>query len=269
MKKTTIYALTGLTILFGFQKASAQTNPQFNMPQLYNPALVGTNPSGELNFATSFSDSFNGNRSYLGFNKHVDKLHGGLGVYTSNSILNNGKVRFNTIGASYAFQQSLGKNFTLSAGLGLSYGLISYPISDSLGNSSRKTESQFKANAGLMLYSNRFFVGASRNNLYMGYKFTPIKGLDLDLTPIISYNNGRLNGKLNLDYKFLHASVSVSKYLMTASAGVDIKQFTLGYSRNFFINYPYPSTPINSFSLKYRFKTKKETTHRAFNHLVF
>ena len=198
------------------------TNLKFSNPQLFNPALTGISNTPEMNLSsTNMFGSYN--QTYLDYSQYSEKLHGGLGIHTNNvfwkSSDNNISSTTNSLGFSYAYQNSINQKWHYS--LGTSFNL------------SRTNEVYFgdkfnlidlNLNVGGLIYTDKFYASVNYNknqNLNLdysflnyselqtnfGYRIKPFKGLDFTLTPSVGlsihnkYGPGNTSLTLNVNLK--------------------------------------------------------------------
>ncbi len=240
------------------------------LPQNLNPALTGTQGNYQISYAyrnqwPELSGSFITN--YLEYSQPIDVLHGGIGINLLRDVAGGGVLKSNSIGLAYAYQTEITRKFNLSFGINtqLSQQRVNLNLlttspnptipSDYNYNITSDGYSQLKGdlNSGILLYSKRFFIGASADHLlkinhgtpmlykiHSGYRINPFKSEKLAFTPSMNLfmQSGfySLSGNLTIQYgnMFLGTNYDFNSAI-SFMAGYTNSIFRLSYmyGRNF------------------------------------
>jgi type IX secretion system PorP/SprF family membrane protein len=276
--------------LVSFVNAQDPEFSQFYANKLYlNPAFAGTKGCPELSF--NFRNQWNGEQggvstSSVSYDQFSKSLNGGIGFIAMHDNVTNSLLVNNQFSAIYAFHLKLSRKYTLSFGVqgtivNKSIDLSRFQFGDQLniqnsfvGSTSETSLNQSKMfadfSSGLLLYSDRLFVGIStfhitqpnesffdnnksklplRFSLHSGYKFNFNEKNKYrqtsSLTPsiLIRYQGVSISNKggesdftqylLGVYYKYGVFSLG-SWYRLGDSfittIGLDVKSFNFGYS---------------------------------------
>jgi hypothetical protein len=294
--KTTIAILFLLVNLFGISQIPTM---QGKVPQLYSPALAGAFSNSQVNVLTRFAFTSNTPFSfnYVGYNTHIDKIKSGVGVYFNNYTFNTGTITngqatpnsfFNGIGFSYAFQQSLGKKWAMSAGGGVNFTRRVEFCKNCPNNKFINNYPDYST--GLLFYSKHSFYNVTVthfSNFYfplnidlnIGHSFIFSDSSNTKLTVsanlfLYDYFIG-LNMKSLFNYKsfYIGGSFSFLPFILfnpTLQAGYSFKRYRINYSYNpatmALINYGKIKHEI---SLQVKLPNKVKRRSVDFSHLLY
>lgn len=228
------------------------------------PSLAGSSKCGRLgvNYLNRFINDGFYNSVSVSFDKHVDFLQGGIGIYASDDRFIRNDHRTTSFSAMYSYTVSI--STTLSVKTGLKASLIHSSMKESFGfnelnSMSYKTidgglpgmdKTCFSIGAGILFFSKKFVISASLDHLnkpieneYSTYKFKlPVRYYSFFLykissagflvIPNISYQYQDKRFQL---YNQSTSLIDRSQYL---AIGIDIRkeQFIIGIQYRYMFN---------------------------------
>jgi type IX secretion system PorP/SprF family membrane protein len=181
MKKLLIILIACLANNFVFAQQQGQFSQYMMNYYLLNPAVAGSD--NDIDLKSSFRHQWVGMNGapvnyYLSGSSTIGRLSGvgGRAKQAIGGIITGqqlGAFKRNGVYVSYAYHYSLSENTYLSAGL--SFGALAYQLNNNLDfgdntvdAAAQNINNQIRpdANAGLFLYSKKFFVGLSSMQLF-------------------------------------------------------------------------------------------------------
>lgn len=122
-----IFFLLAVFICVQTEKTHAQDaefSQFFSAPLYLNPALAGTaySPRVTINYRNQWPSLDHDFITYsVGYDQHIDVLHGGIGVLVSADQIGRGLMSTNSVYGMYSFNLKLGNNFGAKAALQAGY----------------------------------------------------------------------------------------------------------------------------------------------------
>ena len=117
-------------------KAQDPAFSQFYANPLYlNPAFAGAAPKGAPRTNLNYRDQWPGiGRTFVttsvSYDKHVDKVGGGLGVLILNDRSGDGNIQLNTASLIYSYNLSVSRTFAIKAGFEASFRMLNLDWSE-------------------------------------------------------------------------------------------------------------------------------------------
>lgn len=170
---------------------------QFYASPLYlNPALTGE--ISDYRAATTYRDQWTGipgsyQTNIVSFDYNLSKMNSGVGIYFLNDRTNALDLQTNQVTASYSYKIPISKKVTARAGLQAGYIFKNSDISrltfgdqiENGGGSSLESLNNFNAalidfSTGFMVYSEKYWIGASMFHINQPTKSTPEGEISID-----------------------------------------------------------------------------------------
>ena len=117
-------------------KAQDPAFSQFYANPLYlNPAFAGAAPKGAPRTNLNYRDQWPGiGRTFVttsvSYDKHVDKVGGGLGVLILNDRSGDGNIQLNTASLIYSYNLAVSRSFAIKAGFEASFRMLNLDWSE-------------------------------------------------------------------------------------------------------------------------------------------
>lgn len=184
VRRAAIGFALGVLVVMGAQAQDPQFTQFYANPLYLNPAFAGTArcPRVVLNYRNQWP-ALTGTfvTTSASFDQHVDAINGGLGVLVTHDQAGKGTLNTTTVSGIYSYQQAISRKFSIKVGFqatyfqksldwskltfgdmidarrGFIYQTNDVPRGGSVGNAD--------FSAGVLGYSDIFFVGASVNHL--------------------------------------------------------------------------------------------------------
>lgn len=259
---------------------------QFYASPLYlNPALTGE--VSDYRVATTYRDQWTGipgsfQTNIVSFDYNLSKMNSGVGIYFLNDRTNALDLKTNQIAASYSYKIPLSKKVTARAGLQAGYIFKNSDVSrltfgdqiENGGGNTLENINNFNAalidfSTGFVVYSEKYWIGASMFHINQPRKSTPEGEISIDsrfsiqggarfpldlydrqktsISPAFIYQHQGLFSQLDLGFNYFYKPVmagiwyrgnpfkgdvnnQVSQDAIAFLAGYQYKSFWFGYS---------------------------------------
>ncbi|MDX2171746.1 MAG: type IX secretion system membrane protein PorP/SprF [Bacteroidota bacterium] len=299
LNKYIIYFLLVFSLTSYAQQQTLFTNILINQ-YLYNPAYAGTFKGKEFNlgYRQQWTGFDGAPKTFVlsGYSTFKKKPYMAVGGLITND--RSGLLQRTSLHGSYSYHLKINKNVNLGFGLALGYVQYNvkiydakpYDLDDEFMKNNILNANAFDANAGLYLYSKKFFFGFSSQQIangkiywnntigrltphayaYTGYNFVIDKKKKewiIQPSALVRFNNPapyQLEFNLKTIYKDQYWIGGSFRLNSTASflVGVNINhQFGLAYSYDYTLsNLQKYSTGSHEFMLSYKIAAKKRKT---------
>jgi hypothetical protein len=262
-------------------------------PMFYNPALTGITEFSQANLIyqnrlNNISHSFNS-----GFSAHLNKIHGGLGIYNQSNLyfFPYEKFTYNRTALNYAFQNNINKNWAFSIGTNIElitrkFKQLDNPFNPNGTAGVTKYPIRLNSNIGGIVYSDRMYFEITGYQIFgidpfiiqtdLGYKFSLFQSKNISITPSLIlrynkyYNLFSYSGRIISQYKFLYVGAGFSEYMYNLQIGAEIKQFRINYGfRDFYPSFNELNRYQHEIALEMKLFKNIDRKSNAFNHVLF
>jgi len=167
-----IIVITGLYLSFTVKGQESDPGPGYQMVMMNNPAMSGSEGSGNLRLTyLNFypGNGYNLHSVYLSFDSYFQALHGGVSFYLNEDYLG-GSVNNIRGGFSYSYFLQAGEDLFINAGLNFSVYHQGYDFSNSV------LPDQIDPLGGVVFPSAETLMPSGKTVFDMGTGFTFVKG---------------------------------------------------------------------------------------------
>jgi type IX secretion system PorP/SprF family membrane protein len=167
-----IIIITGLCLGFSANGQESDPGPGYQMVMMNNPAMAGSEGSGNLRLSyLNFypGNGYNLHSLYVSFDSYIQPLHGGAAFYLDEDYLG-GAVNNIRGGFSYSYFLQAGEDLFINAGLNFSVYHQGYDFSNSV------LPDQIDPLGGVVFPSAETLMPSGRTVFDMGTGFTFVKG---------------------------------------------------------------------------------------------